>query len=83
MSNNRNPYKPIDCSFYDRLEEAITLKTEVVLEIEQNGEIRQLNTTLIDLFIEDKIEWLITAVDEKIRLDHIHSINGVALEKAC
>ena len=83
MSNNRNPYKPIDCSFYDRLEEAITLKTEVILEIEQEGKIRQLNTTLIDLFIESKIEWLMTGIGEKVRLDHIQSINGIALEKAC
>ena len=83
MSNTVKPYKPIDCSFYDRLEEAITLNTEVVLEIEQEGEIRQLNTTLIDLFIENKIEWLMTGIGEIIHLDHIHSINGIALEKAC
>ena len=83
MSNTIKPYKPIDCSFYDRLEEAITLKTEVILEIEQEGKIRQLNTTLIDLFIESKIEWLMTGIGEKVRLDHIQSINGIALEKAC
>ena len=83
MSNTRKPYKPIDCSFYDRLEEAITLNTEVVLEIEQDGEIKPLKTTLIDLFIENKIEWVMTGIGDKVRLDHIQSINGIALEKTC
>lgn len=83
MSSDEKPYKPIDCSFYDRLEEAITLKTEVVLEIEKDGEIKQLHTTLIDLINKNKIEWLMTSGGENIRLDHIHSINGIALEKVC
>ena len=83
MPDPTQPYHPIDCSFYDRLEEAITLKNIVVLEVGDVERTRELKTILVDLFIEDKIEWLRTREDEKIRLDQIQSLNGVPLTKAC
>jgi Rho-binding antiterminator len=83
MSNLKNTYLPINCSFYDRLEEAATLKKDVTLEYWDTDKLRQVDAVIKDIMLENKVEWLLLGNDLEIRLDNIHSLDGIVLEKSC
>ncbi len=83
MLNPNNSYLPIDCSFYDRLEEAATLKKEVNLSYWDKDKLTEARIIIKDIKNKNKVEWLVLGNDLEIRLDYIHSLNGVLLEKSC
>lgn len=62
------PYHPIACDLYDHFEIASLQKNPVVLEL-TDGTI--IETIIKTLQTEDKIEYLFTKQDQKIRLDFI------------
>lgn len=66
-----NAYAPIDCSLYDRYEEAATLKRNVTLTLTDGTE---LSVVIVDLFIRDKVEWMRSGDQREIRLDAIASM---------
>ena len=66
-------YIPIDCSLYDRYEEAATLKQVVHLSMIDDTTASDI---IVDLFIRDRIEWLRLRSGQEIRLDKI-----IALKK--
>ena len=77
------PYSPIDCNFYDRLEAAATLKKDVVLEFRQGQKIETRHTIIKTIMLKDKIEWLVLSDGAEIRLDRIYSLDGVKLASYC
>lgn len=76
-------YQPISCSFYDRLEEAATLGKKVALEYFIDGKLVSDKTRVETFVIENKVEFMILASGKKIRLDRIHSLDGVLLKNHC
>ena len=74
MDNN---YRPISCSFYDRLEAAATLGKEVHLKYFLGKDIRLVKCRIKTILIKDKIEWLLLENQERIRLDQIESLDGI------
>ncbi len=70
------PYIPINCSFYDRLEEAATLKREVVLRFRNGEHEEQKRGVIADLGITDGIEWLTLRDGFRLRLDHLIAMDG-------
>ena len=76
-------YTPISCSFYDRLEEAATIKKEVELQFALNGQRQKISTVIKNLLIRDKVEYMLLADGKEIRLDSIRSLDGVELQNHC
>lgn len=71
-------YTPIDCNFHDALLEKATIKK--YCKIQYFTEIRELITTqsiIKDIFTQNKVEYMLLATDELIRLDKIVSVDGV------
>lgn len=83
MFSMKQPYIPINCSYYDYLEEAATLGREVTIEYMDGNTIRVLVAKIKTLIIKDKIEYMILEDDQQIRLDFLVSFNGKQLPKAC
>lgn len=75
------PYIPIDCNFYDRLE-AWSVRHESV-SIQLIGEKREIVGHIKDLYIRDKVEFLLLNTGMEIRLDRISSVNNIPLEVSC
>ncbi len=79
MKNNKEFYKAINCSFYDKLLEYASLKKEVEIVFE-NGNGRDTEVSLIkNVFTKDKAEYLLLSSGTIIRLDYIYSVNGLEL----
>lgn len=76
-------YKPISCSFYDRLEAAATQKKKVDLQYFRHGSLVSLQTTIKTLHIRNKVEYMVLEDDSEIRLDKIHAIDKVELQNHC
>lgn len=76
-------YIPINCSFYDYLEEAATLHQIAVIDYYENGELVQIKSRIKTLFIEDKVEFMKLENGQSIRLDNLIKFNGKALPKGC
>lgn len=73
-------YKPISCSFYDRIEAAIVQKKEVELLFrDQNGQSQQETTLLLDTVVRDGKEFVKLENGSEIRMDHILSLDGTEL----
>ena len=76
-------YQPISCTFYDRLEAAATLNKKVELKYYNEEKLLTISTTIISLEIKDKIEYMGLADGTEVRLDAIHSLDGVELKNHC
>jgi Rho-binding antiterminator len=76
-------YKPISCSFYDRLEEAATLRKEVNLEYYMGEKVERVATKIKTFELINKTEFMILVNGQKVRLDRIISIDGVLLNNDC
>lgn len=67
MSN----YDPIDCSLYDRYEAWATRRSTVRIVHRKVSEHQESIGRIVDLFIEEKAEWLRLENGTRIRLDRI------------
>ena len=83
MSNANTSYTPIDCSFYDYLEENVTMGRISVIEYLEEGSARILETRILDLKSENHVEYMVLENGLKIRLDHILTFNGKPVPKSC
>ncbi|MGI9543641.1 MAG: Rho-binding antiterminator [Cyclobacteriaceae bacterium] len=72
-------YKPINCSFYDLLEQAATLGTACSINYKTGDKEVVLKGKIIDLYIRQKVEYLKLDTGEEIRLDSLVSLNGTNL----
>ena len=73
FKKNKN-YNPISCDIYDHLEIWSMKGTTLAITFEINDLIKVITTQIKTLTTHNTIEYLITTEDERIRLDHIHSI---------
>jgi Rho-binding antiterminator len=71
----KRPYQPISCSFYDRLEEAATLRRVVGLRYRAAGQDLEVRGTIRDLYIRDGAEWLEMTDGKAIRLDDLLALD--------
>lgn len=76
-------YIPIDCGFYDRIEEAIVLRRMVRLEYSAEGAAISILTKLSNTLTQNGEEFLILPSGEQIRMDRIVSLDGVPVPKSC
>lgn len=81
--DNIELYIPINCSFYDYLEEAATLKQIAVIDYYENGLDSQVESGIKTLFIKDKVEYMELENGQFIRLDNLIKFNGKSLPKSC
>lgn len=78
-----NPYQLISCSFYDELEALATLhRTCTISYRTETGESASVESSIIDLFITNKSEFLKLQNGTQIRLDHLISVNGIPVRFA-
>ncbi len=78
--DSTKPYVPIDCDFYDRLEElAVTRALCLVEFIDGDGRSRGITTRVRDVFSKSGEEFIDLDSGERIRLDRLIRINGHAL----
>lgn len=82
MDNGTN-YIPINCSFYDYLEEAATLKQVAVINYFKNGLSARIESRIKTLFIKDKVEFMELENGQSIRLDNLINFNGKPLPMSC
>lgn len=81
---NTKPYQSINCDFYDRLEEAATLKKECIIDFfDAKMEEHQVVNRIKNLFTRNKEEFMELENGTLIRLDQIIAINGEKLTNAC
>jgi len=71
-------YKPIDCNYYDRLEAWATTKTvSSIIYQDEAGEQKLLSAKIVDVYTQEKVEYLKTDSGKVIRLDALISVNDV------
>ena len=76
-------YIPISCSFYDRLEEAITVNKKVEFSYYSEDLLLASRTKLVDLVMRNKKEFVILEDGTEVRLDRIFSLDGIQLQDKC
>ncbi|MEM6629437.1 MAG: hypothetical protein AAF694_07170 [Bacteroidota bacterium] len=84
MKDKETPYVPIDCNFYDKLEEVATLKkVSSIRYIDSNGKEAQVAGKIVDLYAINSIEYLKLGSGLEIRLDQVMEVNGEILPGQC
>ena len=74
MNDSPGYYQPIDCNVYDQLEIAALRERPIVITYIDKKELKTISTTIKTLITENKVEYLVTIDDERIRLDLISSL---------
>ena len=70
-------YKPIDCNFYDILEANATRKRYVRIQYFSDlQEFLTVDAIIRDLYVCDKVEYMLLSSGEEIRLDRLVSVDG-------
>lgn len=72
-------YRPIDCNFHDRLLHHATLREEVNLRVRGGeGEEKEWRVVIRDVYTEHSEEYALLSNGERVRLDRIIGLNGMA-----
>ena len=83
MTESDNPYRPISCTFHDRLEDWAIRRASVEI-VWLEGDIQQTATDRIaDVFAKDGADHLRLSSGPTIRLGHLVSVDGNRLADAC
>ncbi|MEM7370414.1 MAG: hypothetical protein AAF587_17525 [Bacteroidota bacterium] len=70
-------YRPIDCNYYDKIEETIILKKIVLIEYQaESGQSIQITSRIIDTLTVHKEEFIILPDQKRMRMDKIIAIDG-------
>ena len=83
MKHSHSSYIPINCSFYDYLEEAATLGRLSTIEFLEDNKVVQVESKIQTLVIKDKVEYMVLTDNRSIRLNRLLSFNGIPLPKNC
>ncbi|NJB85844.1 transcriptional antiterminator Rof (Rho-off) [Lewinella marina] len=84
QSRPRTNYQPIDCSFYDRLEAAITTREPIELIYRMgDGKVNAMTCRLEDTKTDQTEEYLKLEGEHWLRLDRIVSLDGVLITRGC
>ena len=81
--SNRQPYIPINCSFYDYLEEAATLQKMALIEYINQGIVVSIEAKIHTLLVKNKVEFMELENGQSIRLDSLISFDGKTLPMSC
>lgn len=80
MPDTPAPYVPIDCEFHDVLEATATRRATVVVRfLDHAGLPQQRETRIVTLSAQDGIEYAELATGERVRLDRLLTVDGIAL----
>ncbi len=80
MDSQDKKYTPIDCTFHDRLLDWATIGRVCSVEYKTaGGELKQANGIIKDVFARAGAEYLLLDSGLEIRLDDLHSVNGIRL----
>lgn len=72
-----NDYDPIDCSVHDKLEDTAVRGTVAHFVVRSDdGETRELQDEVKDLYSRGGVEYMKTAGGQEIRLDRLEEVNG-------
>jgi Rho-binding antiterminator len=84
MDTSNNPYQPIDCNYYDRLEAWATMRTicKIVFRDEEGKE-QDVTARIEDVYALNKVEYLRMDNGLVIRLDSLLSVNNIPLPDHC
>ena len=74
MKDSVAAYQPIDCKLYDLFEIAAIRKTPIIIDYTDEMNLLTISTIIKTLVTENKVEYLVTIDDERIRLDLISSM---------
>ena len=76
--SDHEPYRPIDCSLHDRVEEHAVRGKVVRIRYEGDAGPVELDDTVVDWVVRDGAEFVRTGSGVTIRMDRILEIDGVA-----
>ena len=84
MDTSNNPYQPIDCNYYDRLEAWATMRTicKIVFRDEEGKE-QDVTARIEDVYALNKVEYMRMDNGLVIRLDSLLSVNNIPLPDHC
>lgn len=75
-----NTYRPISCTFHDRLEDHAVRRSEVPVRIRMpDGTEIDFRARILDLFARDGADWVVFSPDITVRLDRLVSVDGVEM----
>lgn len=73
------PYQPIDCTLHDRLEDWAVRRARCTIEHEDDtGALVRVAGVIVDVGARDGVEYLTLDGGDRIRLDRLRSVNGLA-----
>jgi len=75
-------YHNISCSYYDQIEAYATKRTRCLIAYLDDSE-KTVEGIITDIYSLEGAEYLTVNNETAIRLDHIRSINGVAVDNKC
>ena len=79
-----NQYKVINCSFHDELEALAILRQmcKIIYQTEDDT-ILEVDSQIVDVYAANQEEFIKLKDGNKIRLDHLISVNGKSIQFAC
>ncbi|WP_291910583.1 hypothetical protein [Chitinophaga sp. CB10] len=84
MSASPQPYRPIDCNYYDRLEAWATLHIDCKIDYyDDNGQPQELTAVIEDLYVYEKVEYMRMSTGNVIRLDRLIAVNDIPVPGSC
>lgn len=73
---DQQSYTPINCSYYDYLEEVATLKRQVLIEFYRNATKVEVLSGVSTLYTTSGMEFMVLTTGEEVRLDKLISFDG-------
>jgi len=84
MQTPEQPYQPIDCNYYDRLEAWATLRTVCrILYRDENEQQQEVSAIIEDVYTALKVEYMRLDNGLVIRLDKLVAVNDIPLPDHC
>jgi len=84
MQTPEQPYQPIDCNYYDRLEAWATLRTVCrILYRDEDEQQQEVSAIIEDVYTALKVEYMRLDNGLVIRLDKLVAVNDIPLPDHC
>ena len=84
MQTPEQPYQPIDCNYYDRLEAWATLRTVCrILYQDESEQQKEVSAIIEDVYTALKVEYMRLDNGLVIRLDKLVAVNDIPVPDHC
>jgi len=84
MEAANNPYQPIDCNYYDRLEAWATMRTICQIKFRDDaGAEQEVSAIIQDVYALNKVEYMRLDNGLVLRLDSLVAVNNIPLPDHC